>query len=93
MVEDSVTTGPPNWIGTRSDVNALTHTHVVYHHIERQASKFGIIFLSLPVLTRPRETVITWRHHDVVGNPTSRPTSTELIFMFGEGFQQRFLCG
>ena len=44
MVEDSVTTGLPDWIGTRSDTNALAHTHVVYHLIERQASKFGIIF-------------------------------------------------
>ena len=44
MVEDSVTTGLPDWIGTRSDANALTHTHVVYHHIERQASKLEIIF-------------------------------------------------
>ena len=37
MVEDSVTTGPPDLIGTRSDANAPARTHVVYHHIEGQA--------------------------------------------------------
>ena len=43
-MEDSVTTGLPDWIGTHSDTNALARTHVVYHHIEGQTSKFGFIF-------------------------------------------------
>jgi hypothetical protein len=45
MVEDSVSTGLPNLICMRCDITALTHTHVVYHLIEGQASSFEYIFL------------------------------------------------
>ena len=40
MVEDSVTTGLPNLIGTHSGTNAHAHTQVVYQLVEGLARKF-----------------------------------------------------
>ena len=42
MVEDSVTTGLPNLIGTHSDTNADAHTQVVYQLVEGLAETFEL---------------------------------------------------